>query len=56
MGEIVKDKVRLVLPKKVREVASAKLQGWAEEDHEATRLISDEAAKRRGCGSLTPWS
>lgn len=51
MGEIVKDKVRLVLPKKVREVASAKLQGWVEADHEAAKLITEEVARHRNAAS-----
>ena len=49
MGETIKvdDKGSLFLLKKAREVAAAKLQNWAEDDHEATRLITEEAAKRR---------
>jgi len=35
------------LMRKAREVAAAKLRGWAEDDHEATRLITEEAAKHR---------
>lgn len=44
-------KIRSVLPKNVREVASTKLQGWVEEDHEATKLITDEVARRRNAAS-----
>ncbi|MFH2111340.1 MAG: hypothetical protein ABIJ47_08795 [Candidatus Bathyarchaeota archaeon] len=35
------------LMRKAREVGAAKLKGWAEEDHEATRLITKEAEKHR---------
>jgi len=35
------------LMRKAREIASVKLQGWTEEDHEATRLITEEVTRRR---------
>jgi len=36
-----------VLMRKARIVATAKLKGWKEDDHEATRLITEMAAKRK---------
>jgi hypothetical protein len=56
MGEAVKgeDKRSLLLLKKAREVAEVKLQDWVEDDHEATRLITEEARRSymalRQCG------
>jgi AbrB family looped-hinge helix DNA binding protein len=35
------------LMRKAREIAKVKLQGWTEEDHEATRLITEEAMRRK---------
>ena len=35
------------LMRRAREVAASKLGGWEEDDHEATRLITEEAAKHR---------
>jgi len=39
------------LMRKAREIATVKLQGWEEEDHEATRLITEEVTRRKDAAS-----